>query len=57
MTSASFVIAPGVALLNHLVVTRCEMPEEARPTRLARLHNAIAIVVMGALAVMYFVLI
>ncbi|MGQ7829051.1 hypothetical protein [Altererythrobacter sp. Z27] len=57
VTSASFVIAPGVALLNHLVVTRCEMPEEARPTRVARLHNATAIVVMGALAVMYFVLI
>lgn len=57
VTSASFVIAPLIALLNHLVVTRCEMPEEARPSPLALAHNMLAIVVMAALAVMYFVLV
>jgi Mn2+/Fe2+ NRAMP family transporter len=56
VTSASFVIAPGVALLNHLVVTRCEMPEEARPSLITRVHNWLAIAIMGGLAVMYFVL-
>ncbi len=55
VTSASFVIAPLVALLNHLVVTRCEMADEARPSRAALIHNGIAIVVMTALAAMYFV--
>lgn len=57
VTSASFVIAPGVALLNHLVVTRCDMPDEARPSPGARIHNLIAIAVMSLLAIMYFVLI
>lgn len=57
VTSASFVIAPVVALLNHLVVTRCEMPDEARPSAAVRLHNLLAIAVMTGLAVMYFVLI
>jgi Mn2+/Fe2+ NRAMP family transporter len=56
VTSSSFVIAPGVALLNHLVVTRCVMPDEARPSLIARAHNWIAIAIMGGLAVMYFVL-
>lgn len=57
VTSASCVIAPLIALLNHLVVTRCEMPEDARPSQLARWHNWIGITVMTALAVMYFALI
>ena len=57
VTSASFVIAPGIALLNHLVVTRCDLPEEARPSAAARVHNGLAIVIMSALAVCYFVLI
>ncbi|QIG53149.1 hypothetical protein G6N82_02355 [Altererythrobacter sp. BO-6] len=57
VTSASFVIAPLIALLNHLVVTRCEMPEDARPSQLARWHNGLGITVMTALAVTYFVLI
>jgi len=43
-------------LLNHLVVTRCEMPEEARPSLISRLHNWLAILIMGALAILYFVL-
>ena len=57
VTSASFVITPGIALLNHLVVTRCDLPEEARPSAAARVHNGLAIVIMSALAVCYFVLI
>ena len=57
VTSASFVIAPLIALLNHLVVTRCEMPAEARPSRLSLAHNILAIAVMAALAVMYFALV
>jgi Mn2+/Fe2+ NRAMP family transporter len=57
VTSASFVIAPLVALLNHLVMTRCEMPDEARPSTFALVHNGIAIVVMAALAIVYFVLV
>ncbi|MBX7495485.1 hypothetical protein K3172_06395 [Qipengyuania sp. 6B39] len=56
VTSASFVTAPVVALLNHLVVTRCAMPEEARPDALFRAWNWVAIVVMTALAAMYFAL-
>ena len=56
VTSASFVIAPVVALLNHLVVTRCEMGDEARPDALFRAWNWLAIAVMTALAGMYFVL-
>lgn len=57
VTSASFVIAPVVALLNHMVVTRCEMPEEARPDALVKAWNWLAIAVMGGLAVMYFALV
>jgi Mn2+/Fe2+ NRAMP family transporter len=56
VTSASFIIAPVIALLNHLVVTRCEMPEDARPSSALRVWNWLAIVVMAALAAMYFAL-
>ena len=54
VTSASFVIAPLVALLNHLVVTRCAMDDAARPSLPVRLHNIAAILVMTGLAAMYF---
>ena len=56
VTSATFVVAPVIALLNHLVVTRCEMPEEARPSPVVRAWNWLAIAVMTALAMVYFVL-
>jgi Mn2+/Fe2+ NRAMP family transporter len=56
VTSATFVVAPVIALLNHLVVTRCEMPEEARPSPVVRTWNWLAIAVMAALAMMYFAL-
>ena len=56
VTSATFVVAPVIALLNHLVVTRCEMPEEARPSPVVRAWNWLAIAVMTALAMMYFAL-
>lgn len=56
VTSATFVVAPVVALLNHLVVTRCAMPGEARPSPIVRAWNWLAIAVMSALAAMYFAL-
>lgn len=56
VTTTSFVVAPLMALLNHLVVTRCAMPEEARPSPVVRAWSWFAIVLMTALAVAYFVL-
>ncbi|AWW73607.1 hypothetical protein CD351_04090 [Erythrobacter sp. KY5] len=55
-TSAAFVGAPVIASLNHLVVTRCSMPEEARPSNAFRALNLFAIAVMTSLAIAYFVL-
>ncbi len=54
--SASFVGAPIIAALNHLVVTRCAMPEEARPRPAIRVLNLIGIAIMTALAAAFFVL-
>ncbi|WP_338245344.1 hypothetical protein [Aurantiacibacter hainanensis] len=54
VTSATFVVAPMIALLNLLVVTRCDMPDEARPSAAMKALCVTAIVVMAALAVMYF---
>lgn len=56
VTSTSFLIAPVIALLNHLVVTRCAIPDEARPGPAMRWLSITAIVVMAAIAVMYLVL-
>jgi len=56
VTTTSFVVAPLIALLNHLVVTRCDMPPEARPSPAIKALSWFAIVVMTALAVIYFVL-
>jgi len=56
VTSATFVIAPLLALLNYLVVTRCELPDEARPSMAMKAICIVAIAVMSALAVMYFAL-
>lgn len=55
-TSAAFVIAPVIALLNHLVVTRCTMPDDARPSGAIRALNIAAIVIMTSLAAAYFML-
>ncbi len=55
-TSAAFVGAPIIATINHLVVTRCSMPEAARPQAPIRALNLAGIAVMGALAVAYFIL-
>ncbi|MEL6540252.1 MAG: hypothetical protein AAFQ34_02500 [Pseudomonadota bacterium] len=55
-TSAVFLGAPVVATLNHLVVTRGAMPEEARPSPTIRGLSLLAIAVMTSLAVAYFVL-
>ncbi|QLC21868.1 divalent metal cation transporter [Parasphingopyxis sp. CP4] len=56
VTSASFLIAPVVALLNHLVVTRCTMPDGARPAQWIRLLSIAAIIVMSLLALAFLVL-
>lgn len=55
-TSAAFVGAPIIAVLNHLVVTRCAMPEEGRPSQAIKSLNIVAIVLMTALAITYFIL-
>ncbi|MGP1353832.1 MAG: NRAMP family divalent metal transporter [Parasphingopyxis sp.] len=56
VTSASFLIAPIIALLNHLVVTRCAMPDGARPGSPIRLLNIAAIAITTLLALAYLVL-
>lgn len=55
-TSVAFLSAPIIATLNHMVVTRCALPDEARPGAAMRLLNLIAIVLMSALAASYFIL-
>lgn len=55
-TSAVFLGAPVVAGINHAVVTRTAMPDEARPSRAMRTLNLAAIFVMTALAAAYFAL-
>ena len=57
VTSTTFVIAPMLALLNYLVVTRCDMPQEARPSMAIKALCLTGIAVMTALGVMYFVLV
>ncbi len=55
-TSVVFLGAPLFATLNHIVVTRTAMPEEARPGVAMRALSLLAIVVMTSLAVAYFAL-
>ena len=55
-TSAVFIGAPLFALLNHLVMTRGDVPDEARPGRAMRALSLIAIAVMTSLALAYFAL-
>jgi len=55
-TSAAFVIAPVIAGLNHLVVTRCAMPDSARPNLVMKALNISAIVIMVGLGVSYFMI-
>lgn len=55
-TSAVFLGAPIVAGFNHVVVTRCAMPDEARPSGAMRALSLIAICVMTSLALAYFAL-
>ncbi len=56
VTSIFFVLTPGTALLNHLVVTRCQMADEDRPSAGMRFLSLSGIGVMTALSVMFFVL-
>ena len=55
-TSAVFIGAPLFALLNHLVMTRGDVPDEARPGQAMRALSLIAIAVMTSLALAYFAL-
>lgn len=56
VTSIYFIVAPAIALMNHLVVTRCEMPEGTRPSRALRVLSLSGVVIMSAMAVMFFAL-
>lgn len=56
VTSIYFVVGPVIASLNHLVITRCELPEEHRPSRNIRLLSLVGIIVMFAMAMMFFAL-
>ncbi|MEP1420645.1 MAG: hypothetical protein ABJK59_02610 [Erythrobacter sp.] len=56
VTSIFFVVAPATALVNHLVMTRCEMPDSHRPSPTIRALSLVGIVVMSALAVVFFIL-
>lgn len=53
VTSVAFLSAPLIAILNHLVVTRCDMPDDARPSPALRGFNLFAIAVMTLLALSY----
>jgi len=55
-TSLAFLSAPIIATLNHLVVTRCAMPEEARPSAAIKALNIVAIAVMAIMTIGFFVL-
>nr|WP_137677784.1 divalent metal cation transporter [Parerythrobacter lutipelagi] len=55
-TSIAFLSAPVIAALNHLVMIRCDLPDEARPSRRIRLLSLVAIATMSALALSYFLL-
>ncbi len=56
VTSIYFVVAPAIALMNHLVVTRCDMPDDARPSQGVRILSMSGVIIMSAMAVMFFVL-
>lgn len=55
-TSAVFLGAPIVATLNHLVMTRGDVPEEARPSPAMKGLSLLAIAAMLSLAATYFAL-
>lgn len=55
-TSAAFVAAPIIAALNHLVVTRCAMPNAARPSPAIKALSIAAILTMLALSIAFFTL-
>lgn len=56
VTSIYFVVGPVLATLNHMVVTRCDMPDEARPSPAIRALSLAGIVIMSGMAVTFFVL-
>ena len=56
VTSIFFVLTPTTALVNHLVITRCEMADEDRPSAAMRLLSWTGIGVMAAMSVVFFIL-
>ena len=56
VTSIFFLLTPTTALLNHLVVTRCEMADDDRPSARIRFLSVSGNLVMTAMRVMFFVL-
>ncbi|MEM1051120.1 MAG: divalent metal cation transporter [Pseudomonadota bacterium] len=56
VTSIFFVVTPATAVVNHLVITRCKMPAGHRPSVAIRMLSVIGILVMSALAVLFFML-
>lgn len=56
VTSIYFLLTPSTALLNHLVVTRCDMADDDRPDAKTRMLSLCGIVVMTAMSVMFFAL-
>lgn len=56
VTSIFFLVTPATALVNHLVMTRSEMPDSHRPGPAIRALSILGIVVMSGLAVVFFYL-
>ena len=54
VTIAAFVVAPITAILNHIVITRYEVPVDKRPGRFLRLWSLTGIVLLSALSAGYF---
>jgi Mn2+/Fe2+ NRAMP family transporter len=52
-TTLSFLTAPVLALLNHLVVTGRTMPEDAKPSAFLRAYSLASIVVMSLFALVW----
>ncbi len=49
----AFVIAPIIALLNHLAVFGKAVPRDKRPSKLLQVWSITGIVIMAAIAVAY----
>jgi len=54
--SIIFLYAPIVASLNHVVITRCALPDDARAGRMPRSLNIVAVGLTLSLAIGYFLI-